>query len=84
MGVKFPMLEDVPMKYKIGSNEKEVIRKNIRLEKNLNDKLIKTIAEFNKSEKVIKLNHETLINLALKDYLANVDFVELKKEALKL
>lgn len=78
------MLDGVPIKYKMYNEEKEVISKNIRFDKELAEEINKTIAVFNNKEKVVKLNNDVLINIAVSSYLKNLDFNELKAEALKL
>lgn len=77
------MLDDTPLKYKESSKE-EFISKNIKFDKDLGEKINRTISNFNKNEKVIKINNDVLINIAVRSYLENVDFESLKAEALKL
>jgi len=72
------MLNDVPVKYKRYNGNKEFILKSIRFDKVTAEKINKTIAVFNNKEKVLKLNNDVLINLAVKEFLNDNDIEDIK------
>lgn len=78
------MLNDVPIKYKKYNGNKEFISKNIRFDKDTAENINKTIAVFNNTEKVLKINNDVLINLAVREFLIDLDMQDLKSKVLKL
>lgn len=78
------MLNDVPIKYKKYNENKEFISKNIRFDKDTAENINKTIAVFNNTEKVLKINNDVLINLAVREFLIDLDMQDLKSKVLKL
>ena len=77
------MLNGTPIKYKTYNEEKEVISKNIKFDKDLAENINKTIAIFNSNEKALKLNNDLLINIAVREYLENTNVPEIKEKILK-
>lgn len=69
--------KDVPVKYK-RYNGKDFVLKNIRFDKVTAENINKTIAVFNNKEKVLKLNNDVLINLAVKEFLNDNDIEDIK------
>ena len=83
------MLNGTPIKYKTYNEEKEVISKNIKFEKDLAENINRVISIFNSNEKALKLNNDLLINIAVDEFLNGFDseddlFMELKNKALEL
>lgn len=78
------MINDLPVKYKKYNKNKEFVAKNIRFDKVTAEKINKTIAIFNSTEKVLKINNEVLINLAVREFLDDLDMQDLKEKVLKL
>ena len=77
------MLNGTPIKYKTYNEEKEVISKNIKFDKDLAENINKTIAIFNSNEKALKLNNDLLINIAVREYLENTNVSKIKEKILK-
>ena len=67
------MINGTPVKYKTYKEEKTVIMKTIRFDKPVAEDINKTIAMFNANEKVIKLNNDLLVNLAVQQFLNDYD-----------
>lgn len=83
------MLNGVPVKYRQYGKDKTVIVKNIKFDKELAENINRIIKIFNDSEKVLKLNNDLLINIAVDGFLNGFDdendlFIELKTRALEL
>ena len=83
------MLNGTPIKNKTYNEEKEVISKNIKFEKDLAENINRVISIFNSNEKALKLNNDLLINIAVDEFLNGFDseddlFMELKNKALEL
>jgi len=83
------MLNGVPVKYCQYGKDKTVIVKNIKFDKELAENINRIIKIFNDSEKVLKLNNDLLINIAVDGFLNGFDddddlLSELKNRALEL
>ena len=78
------MIKDIPVKYRRYKADKQVIVKNIRFDKDTAENINQVIAIFNKNEKVLKINNDLLINLAVREFLSDLDIEDLKEKLLKL
>ena len=83
------LLNETPVKYRKAKEEKNFITKNIRFEKPIGENINRVISTFNKSEKVMKINNDVLVNIAVNEYLNSFDddaalLHDLKIKALEL
>ena len=72
------VLNDVPIKYKVYDKEKTVIRKNIKFDKDIAEKINYAISLFNQENKIMKINNDVIINVGMKEFLSNVNMDKLK------
>ena len=70
------MLNGTPIKYKQYEKEKKVIRKNIKFDKAVAENINYWISVFNRESRVIKLNNDSFINIAVSEYMKSLEDLE--------
>lgn len=70
------MLNGTPIKYKQYGKEKKLIRKNIKFDKDVAERINYWIGFFNGESRVIKLNNDSFINIAVSEYMKSLEDIE--------